>query len=108
MAQRPGARHSVAVGAPGKAILSILPPGHWPVEASERLRSDVAAAAERGYATSHDEVIPSVQSVAVPLPLRGRPPAALAVVYVGPPHDAEEMAARLARSAAVIREALGG
>ena len=30
VAQRPGSRHPVAVGAPGRAILTQLPPGQWP------------------------------------------------------------------------------
>ncbi len=109
VAQRPGARHSVAVGAPGKAILSILPSAQWPADVSERLRAEVAEAAERGWATSHDEVIPTVQAVAVPLRLRsGQRPAAIAVVYVGSTETPAAIAARLLRSAAVIREALGG
>ena len=62
----------------------------------------------RGYATSHDEVIPSLRSVAVPLVVRGRRPSAIAVVYLASDHAPEEIAARLQRSATVIREALGG
>lgn len=108
VAQRPGARHPVVVGAPGKAILSLVPPREWPAEASERLRDDIADVAARGYATSHDEVIPTVQSVAVPLSLRGRRPSAIAVVYVGPTRDAAAIADRLHRSAEAIRTALGG
>lgn len=109
VAQRPGARHSLAVGAPSKAILSALPLEEWPVDADERLRSDVADALARGYATSHDEVIPTVQSIAVALRLRApHRPAALAVVHVGASEDPARIAARLHRSAAAIREALGG
>ncbi len=108
VAQRPGARHSVLVGAPGKAILSVLPESEWPAEASATLRAEVADAASRGYATSHDEVIPTVRAVAVPLVLRGLRPAALAVVHVASPDEPAVLAARLTRSAAAIREALGG
>lgn len=109
VAQRPGARHSIAVGAPSKAILSTLDPAEWPVDADERLRADVAEAARHGYATSHDEVIPTVQAVAVPLRLRGgHRPAAIAVVHVVNAADPEKLAVRLRRSAAAIREALGG
>ena len=107
VAQRPGTRHAVTLGAPGKAILSALPAGALPGSISDRLRAEVGLATERGFATSHDEVIPSLQSVAVPLPLRGRAPAALAVVYIASAHDAEAIAARLARAAATIRSALG-
>ncbi|MFE6995585.1 IclR family transcriptional regulator [Microbacterium sp. NPDC057659] len=107
VAQRPGARHPVTVGAPGKAILTQLPDSQWP-DAGAALRAEVDAARERGYATSHDEVIPTVQSIAVPLVLRGKRPAALAVVHVASRFDDAEIAARLRRSAATIRDALGG
>ena len=108
VAQRPGARHSVTVGAPGKAILAQLDPGEVPADISPALRADIDTAAARGYATSHDEVIPTVQSVAVPLPLRGQRPAALAGVHVATELDDGEIATRLQRSADLIREALEG
>lgn len=109
VAQRPGARHSIAVGAPSKAILSTLDPSEWPIAADDRLRDDVEETIRRGYATSHDEVIPTVQAVSVPLRLRGaHRPAAIAVVHVANTRDPEELAARLHRSASAIREALGG
>lgn len=108
MVQRPGSRHSVTIGAPGRVILSMLPEAEWPEGVSDRLRADVAEVLARGYATTHDEVIPTVQSIAVPLSLRGRRPASLAVVYIGPRDDHAEIAARLQRSAATIRGALGG
>jgi DNA-binding IclR family transcriptional regulator len=108
VAQRPGTRHPVMVGAPGKAILSALPHDSWPAEASDRVRAEVTDAAARGFATSHDEVIPSLRSVSVPLVVRGRRPAAIAVVYVASDHEPDEIAARLRRSATVIRDALGG
>ncbi|MCR2764008.1 IclR family transcriptional regulator [Microbacterium sp. zg.B48] len=107
VAQRPGSRHPVTAGAPGKAILSALPPEQWPGEVTEGLRQEVRDAAGRGYATSHDEVIPTLRSVSVPLALRGRPPAAIAVVYVASAHEPSEIAARLRRSARVIQDALG-
>lgn len=106
--QRPGARHSVLLGAPGKAILSILPDAEWPDGASDRLRAEVEEVRRRGFATSHDEVIPTVQSVSVPLDLRGSRPAAIAVIHVGTALGAEVIAERLGRSADSIREALGG
>ena len=46
--------------------------------------------------------------MSVPLLVRGRQPAAIAVVYVASAHEPAEIAARLQRSAAVIRDALGG
>ncbi len=108
VAQRPGTRHPVTVGAPGKAILSVLPHGEWPGGVPDHLRDEVTDAAACGFATSHDEVIPSLRSVSVPLVVRGRRPAAVAVVYVASAHEPADIAARLQRSATVIREALGG
>ncbi|WEK62425.1 MAG: IclR family transcriptional regulator [Candidatus Microbacterium colombiense] len=108
VAQRPGARHPVTVGAPGKAILTQLAPNEWPSPISERLRADVELTRTRGYGTSHDEVIPTVQSVAVPLILRGHRPAAIAVVHVATSLDDGAIAERLQRSAELIREALDG
>ena len=109
VAQRPGAQHPITVGAPSKAILSTMTPSEWPVDVGDRLRAEIALAAERGWAVSHDEVIPTVQAVAVPLRLRGgQRPAAIAVVHVSSPAGPEVIAARLERSAAAIREALGG
>lgn len=107
VAQRPGTRHPVTLGAPGKAILSLLPPGAWPQDATATLREEVRDAAPRGWFESHDEVIPSLRAVAVPLELRGRGPAALAVVYLASRHEPDAIAARLAHSAGVIRGALG-
>lgn len=108
VAQRPGARHPITVGAPSKAILSTLPAAQWPVEVSAPLRAEIDEARQWGYATSHDEVIPTVQAVAVPLRLRGgHRPAAIAVVHVGLAAEPAVVAARLQRSADAISEALG-
>lgn len=107
VAQRPGTRHAVTVGAPGKAILAQLGDAEWPAVSAD-LRAEVAAVRQRGYATSHDEVIPNLHSIAVPLSLHGRRPAALAVVHVACPHPDAKIAARLQESATAIREALGG
>ncbi|UNK69986.1 helix-turn-helix domain-containing protein [Microbacterium sp. H1-D42] len=107
VAQRPGTRHPITVGAPGKAILTQLRDTQWPA-VDEALRAEVAAAGERGYAISHDEVIPNLRSVAVPLVLRGKRPAALAVVHVASQRSDAEIAARLQQSATGIRDALGG
>lgn len=107
VAQRPGTRHPVTRGAPGKAILSLLAEVSWPAGVSAKLAEEVRDATTRGFATSHDEVIPTLRAVAVPLALRGREPAALAVVYVASAHDDGEIAARLNDSAGAIRDALG-
>lgn len=107
VAQRPGARHSVAVGAPGKAILAQLPSPQWPAETAPHTIDDVAQVRTQGFATSHDEVIPTVRSVAVPLALRGQRPAAIAVVHVASAHDDREIAERLRQSAQAIAAPLG-
>lgn len=108
VAQRPGTRHPVTRGAPGKAILSLVPESAWPGGVGVELAHEIRDAAARGFAISHDEVIPSLRAVAVPLALRGRGPAAIAVVFVATTHTDAEIAARLTRSATAIREALGG
>lgn len=107
LAQRPGSRHPVTRGAPGKAILSIVPEPEWPAVTGE-LANEIRDAAARGFATSHDEVIPTLRAVAVPLSLRGRSPSAIAVVYVASVRSDAAIAERLTRSATAIRDALGG
>ncbi|EME56962.1 IclR family transcriptional regulator [Amycolatopsis decaplanina] len=100
VAQRPGSRHPFTAGAPGRAILSQLP--------SEDRPEEVAEVAARGYADSHGEVIENLSSVAVPLPLRGHNPAALAVVYLSSTRTPAELAERLKAAAKAVRDALGG
>jgi DNA-binding IclR family transcriptional regulator len=78
VAQRPGTRHSLSIGAPGIAIQALLTDAQLAdhgVAARRRL-------GPRGWATSHDEVIAGLSSVAVPLGIPGSPLAAVAVVYV--------------------------
>lgn len=106
VAQRPGSRHPVTRGAPGRAILAQLPPRRWPDAVDARLAAEVAEAAERGWATSHDEVIPTLRAVAVPLPVQGREPAAVAAVHVATALDDGTIAARLTAAAEEIRRAL--
>ncbi|UMP04516.1 IclR family transcriptional regulator [Amycolatopsis sp. EV170708-02-1] len=100
VAQRPGSRHPFTAGAPGRAILSQLPEEDWPAGITE--------VADRGYADSHGEVIENLSSVAVPLPLRGQAPAALAVVYLSSTRTPAELAERLKAAAKAVRDALGG
>jgi DNA-binding IclR family transcriptional regulator len=106
VAQRPGSRHPVTRGAPGRAILAQLSPRRWPDDVDARLASQVADAVELGWATSHDEVIPTFRSVAVPLAVQGREPAAVAAVYVATDIDDAAIAARLVAAAEAIRAAL--
>lgn len=108
VAQRPGTRHPVTVGAPGKAILAMLPEARWPDDLDEVHRADVRTARERGWATSHDEVIAGLRSIAVPLALPRGELAAIAVVYLSDPHPDAEIARRLQQVAAAITSAIGG
>lgn len=107
VAQRPGTRHPLSAGAPGIAIQSVLTATQWRTlgpDAPHRdaARPEVAEAAARGFATSHDEVIRGLSSVAVPLVLPGQPTAAIAVVYVASGTPVTELAARLTSAAAAI------
>ena len=104
---RPGHRHPVTRGAPGKAILLTLPQSAWPPEVPDGLRDEIAESRARGYTLSHDEVVPSLRSVAVPLVLPGQPPAAIAVVHVAFSVSAEEIAARLVSAAQRVARAYG-
>lgn len=108
VAQRPGTRHSVGAGAPGKAVLGQLPVAEWPDDVPAAVAAEVAEGGRRGYAVSHDEVIENLHSVAVPLRLRGRAPAAVAVVYVAGGEDEARIAERLRQAAARITQTLDG
>jgi len=108
VAQRPGTRHPITVGAPGKAILSLVAESAWPVDLDDAHRAEVRAVRERGWATSHDEVIAGLRSIAVPLMLPKGERAAIAVVYLSDPHPDADIAARLTRAASAIRSAIGG
>ncbi|WP_181772459.1 IclR family transcriptional regulator [Amycolatopsis pittospori] len=100
VAQRPGSRHPFTAGAPGRAILAQLPEEEW--------TAGIREVAARGYADSHGEVIENLSAVAVPLPLRGHSPAALAVVYLSSTRSPAELAERLKAAAKAVRDALGG
>lgn len=81
--QRPGSKHSIAVGAPGLAIQAILTDAEWPgITEKIDLRPEIKDVEKNGYATSHDEVIKGVSSIAVPLRASGIMPAAIAAVYI--------------------------
>ena len=107
VAQRPGTRHPLSSGAPGVAIQSSLSDADWAALASgEQPRPEAALARSAGFATSHDEVIPGLSSVAVPLRIAGQPPAALAVVYMATGRAVEDLAARLSEAAAAVAREL--
>ncbi|MHB1172143.1 MAG: IclR family transcriptional regulator [Lacisediminihabitans sp.] len=103
VAQRPGTRHPLTAGAPGIAIQSRLTPQQWAgLGHGETLRSEALQTRASGFASSHDEVIPGLSSIAVPLTVVGQPPAALAVVYVASGHTPAAIGARLADAAAAV------
>ncbi|MFT4469668.1 IclR family transcriptional regulator [Arthrobacter sulfonylureivorans] len=107
LVQHPGTRHSFDVGAPGIAIQSALTREQWEQHAPGRpIRPEAQLAKEIGYAVSHDEVIPGVSSVAVPVSVPGQLPAAIAVVYIRTDTPDQEIAAALQRSAAAIEAEL--
>jgi DNA-binding IclR family transcriptional regulator len=83
--QRPGRRQQLGHGAPGKVIQSVLDPRTHPPARFE---------------STHDEVIPGLSAIAVPLSV-GRP-ASIAVLFATRPIDAEATAAALERAASEI------
>lgn len=102
LVQRPGTAHPLPLGAPGLAVLVSLSDtvseAELAVLAGGRT-AEVRAARARGWAVSHDEVIPGVRSVAVPVRGAVGWPAALAVVYGGEPFSDEAVARRLQQAA---------
>ncbi len=107
VAQRPGSRHSLAVGAPGLAIQSRLPEDSWSaLGLVDGIRPEAELARRRGYATSEGEVIKGLRSVACPLMITGQAPAAVAVVYVATDIEEAELGARLARATKAIESGL--
>lgn len=104
---RPGHRHPITRGGPGKAILLGLPESAWPADIPDELRAEMTESRARGYTLSHDEVVPSLRSVAVPLTLPGQPPAAIAVIHVSLPRPEAEIAARLQEAARAVARSFG-
>ncbi len=103
VAQRPGAKHPISRGAPGYAIeASLSQREHLALFGGAPLSDTASEVRARGYALSHDEVIPGLTSVAVPLRVAGEPPAALAVVCIGLPESLDALAQSLRDTAARI------
>lgn len=104
VAQRPGSRHRLDVGAPGAVIRAQLTDEELTRFGLDRVP---ASAGPSDHAVSTDEVIPGLQSVAVPLSIPGEAPAALAVVHVsGAPVDQVQVVALLHQAAESIGAAL--
>jgi DNA-binding IclR family transcriptional regulator len=92
VAQRPGSRHAIDRGAPGRVIRSQLDPGAYPPAA---------------YEVSHDEIFPGLSSVALPLRTRDGRPASIAVLYVTHAINVDDVAIRVGSSVARIERMLG-
>lgn len=107
VAQRPGTRHAFSAGAPGIAIQSAVGEDEWErLAPGQPYRRESTEARSAGFAVSHDEVIAGLSSVAAPIRVPGRLPAAVAVVYIRSAHPEAELGARIAASARVIEEQL--
>ncbi|CEA09387.1 DNA-binding transcriptional activator MhpR [Arthrobacter saudimassiliensis] len=105
--QRPGSRHSVTYGAPGIAVQASLGEEGWArMGTGVPFRAEARLVARDGYATSHDEVIDGVSSVAAPIRAAGQLPAAVSVVYFGGGKDEHAIGERLAASARIIESEL--
>lgn len=112
IAQAPGTRHPLTTGAPGKAILSVMPAATWPqYEASKgegattdgpTLTEEVEQVWRQGFAISHNEVLPGVSSIAVPFQVPGEHPCALALLCTDQGRDATELVETLREVAAGI------
>lgn len=108
--QRPGSRHPLSRGAPGIAIQSTMTPAEWEhIAPGNPWRDEAARARDCGYATSIDEVIPGVTSLAAPLRIPGQDPAALAVVYATATRtiDIDEVGRQVSAAAVAVEHALG-
>lgn len=107
VAQRPGSRHPLSVGAPGIAIQSSMPAEQWArLAPGQPYRPEAELARQAGYAHSHDEVIPGLNSLAAAINIPGAKPAALAVVYIRTELEENLLGARLVESAARISSLL--
>jgi DNA-binding IclR family transcriptional regulator len=104
--QRPGSRHSLLLGAPGKAILSSLSESEWPELASSTLRQDIQDSRGRGYFTSSDEVIKGVHAVAAPVITPGHPEAAIAILRLEADSNTDALGRTLIDAAERIRRGL--
>lgn len=93
VAQRPGSRHPIDSGAPGRVIRSQLLPQQFP---------------PKDYELSQDEVFAGLTSLAVPLRTTDGRPASLAILYVTDGGaDIPDAAAELHASAQRIERVLG-
>jgi DNA-binding IclR family transcriptional regulator len=92
LGKKPGSRHAIGQGAPGKVIQSLLNPKKFPLQPFE---------------VSQNEVIQGIASIAVPLHLGSGQPAAIAVLYLPQVVNAKKVAKVLAAAASRITAAMG-
>lgn len=112
IAQAPGTRHPLTSGAPGKAILSVMPAASWPESVDKRgrgpdpraatLTEEVEQVWRQGFAISHNEVLPGVSSIAVPFQVPGERPCALALLCTDQGRNATGLVQVLQEVAAAI------
>jgi DNA-binding IclR family transcriptional regulator len=92
LGKKPGSRHAIGQGAPGKVIQSLLNPKKFPLQPFE---------------VSENEVFKGVASIAVPLHLGSGQPAALAVLYLPHPVNQKKVAKVLTAAAERISAIMG-
>ena len=92
VAKKPGSRHPIDRGAPGKVIRSQVFPDKFP---------------PRKYEYSQNEVLPGLAAIAVPLRVDGMEPAALAVLFLPQAIDEERIYSVLTVAAKRIVASVG-
>ena len=92
LGKKPGSRHAIGQGAPGKVIQSLLNPKKFPPQPFE---------------VSENEVIQGIASIAVPLHLGSGQPAAMAVLYLPHAVNEKKVAKVLAAAASRISAVMG-
>jgi DNA-binding IclR family transcriptional regulator len=93
VARKPGSRHPIDQGAPGKVIRSQVFPDKYP---------------PKKYEYSQSEVLPGLAAIAVPLKISGLEPAALAVLFLPQTVDEEKIFTVLSAAAERIVLSVGG
>lgn len=102
VAQHPGHRHPIALGAPGIALQAVLDDATWRALGHDGpMHPEVEAVRARGWAVSANEVIQGITSVGAPLRGRGSTDASVAVVTVGDP-DTDMLGRAVVATAAAI------
>ncbi|WP_405217810.1 IclR family transcriptional regulator [Agrococcus sp. Ld7] len=102
VAQHPGHRHPISLGAPGVALQSMLSDATWrELGHDESMHPEVERVRTRGFAVSANEVMQGITSIGAPIRARGTTDAAVAVVTVGEP-DTNALGEAVQRTARAI------